>query len=143
MSHAAGMYVTELKGFEKLLEKATPFSLLLLNEGIRGTDFPSAVYATNALMQAAYSLGAATYLSTHLHEVADRIDQPDFKGARNIHPEVIPEGNKLTYTYQMKPGKGPSFGIEIAKARGLSPEDIAKKMDKRARKEGFEQYLRK
>jgi len=143
MSHASGMYVTELKRFEALLDKATPFSLLLLNEGIRGTDFSSAVYSTNVLMQAAYRLGAATYLSTHLHEVAARIEQPDFKGARNIHPEVRPDGSKLVYTYKMKPGPGPSLGVEIARERGLSPEDIAQRIDSRARKQGFEKYLRR
>jgi DNA mismatch repair protein MutS2 len=133
-----------LRRIKDILEVATPYSLVILDEPCGGTSYEEGCRQSLVLLDGFHQLGATTYFTTHMHPVATEIETKRFPAAKNLSVESRYDGKKLVYTYKMKEGaSGKSYGDEIAKEVGLVSESIEKMLSKRADREGYADIIRK
>ena len=139
-----GRYRNELRRIKDILEVATPYSLVILDEPCGGTSYEEGCRQSLVLLDGFHQLGATTYFTTHMHPVATEIETNRFPAAKNLSVESRYDGKKLVYTYKVKEGaSGKSYGEEIAKEVGLVSESIEKMLTKRADKEGYADIIRR
>lgn len=125
-----GSYLDELRRVKELFEGATPRSLLLVDEPIRGTSPEDAEEMSLRFIKGFIKLKAPTFLTTHYHSVARKVG--DWDGIKNLQTEVAVDGKKLRPTYKIILGEaGKSYGLEIAEKYGLSEEDIIRMIEKK------------
>jgi len=118
-----GSYLDELIRVKDLFQNATPRSLIIVDEPIRGSSPEDAKEMTLRFIKGFITLKAPTFLTTHLHDVASEVD--DWKGLKNLQTEMEVDGKELKPTYKIKSGKaGKSYGIEIADKFGLTEKEI-------------------
>jgi len=119
-----------LRRIKELLQKATPRSLLIVDEPIRGTSPEDAKEMSLRFIKAFTKLKAPTFFTTHLHDITREVE--GWKGIRNLQTEIELVGKEIKPTYRIVPGKaGKSYGIEIAEKFGLSEEDILRMIEKK------------
>jgi len=138
-----GRYKNELRRIRDVIEKATPCSLVILDEPCGGTSHEEGERQSLALLDGFHKLGCATYFTTHMHLLTREVDSGRYPAARNLSVECTYDGTDIRYTYKVRPGAfGKSFGEEIARELGLMPEDITETISRRAREKGFTEVLR-
>jgi len=114
-----------------MFQNATPRSLIIVDEPIRGSSPEDAKEMSLRFIKGFIKLKAPTFLTTHLHGVAREAD--GWKGVKNLQTEVEVDGKELKPTYKIKLGKaGKSYGIEIADKFGLTEEEIQRMLEKRS-----------
>ncbi len=139
-----GRYRNELRRIKDIIENATPYSLVILDEPCGGTSHEEGERQSLALLDGFHQLGSTTYFTTHMHLLTKEIDSGRYPAARNLSVECLYDVKEITYTYKVKSGAfGKSFGEEIAREFGLMPEDITATISKRAEEKGFSGILRK
>lgn len=138
-----GRYKNELRRIREIFERATPYSLVILDEPCGGTSHEEGERQSLALLDGFHRLSTATFFTTHMHRLAKEVDSGRFQAAKNLYVECTYESKRINYTYKVKEGSfGRSFGEEIAKELGLMPEDIEETVSKKARVEGYGEMLR-
>jgi len=138
-----GRYRNELRRIKEIFEKATPYSLVILDEPCGGTSYEEGQRQSLALLDGFHRLGPTTYFTTHMHLLTKEIDGGRYPAARNLSVECMYDGKEITYTYKVQTGAfGKSFGEEIARELGLMPDDIKETVLRRAEKEGYGDKLR-
>jgi len=138
-----GRYRNELRRIKEIFEKATPYSLVILDEPCGGTSYEEGQRQSLALLDGFHRLGSTTYFTTHMHLLTKEIDSGRYPAARNLSVECLYDGKEITYTYKVLTGAfGKSFGEEIARELGLMPDDIKETILGRAKKEGYGDKLR-
>ncbi|MEC9341088.1 MAG: hypothetical protein VX663_06375, partial [Pseudomonadota bacterium] len=138
-----GRYRNELRRIRQILERATPFSLVILDEPCGGTDHQEGQRQSLVLLRGFHTLGAATYFTTHMHEVAAAVEAGEFPGAANLRVECRREAGTLRYSYRILPGAaGRSYGEEIALEMGLVEQEVLGIIRARATEEGYQELLR-
>jgi len=138
-----GRYRNELRRIKEIFEKATPYSLVILDEPCGGTSYEEGQRQSLALLDGFHRLGSTTYFTTHMHLLTKEIDSGRYPAARNLSVECMYDGKEITYTYRVLTGAfGKSFGEEIARELGLMPDDIKETVLRRAAKEGYRDKLR-
>ena len=138
-----GRYRNELRRIKEIFEKATPYSLVILDEPCGGTSYEEGQRQSLALLDGFHRLGPTTYFTTHMHLLTKEIDSGRYPAARNLSVECMYDGKEITYTYKVQTGAfGKSFGEEIARELGLMPDDIKETVLRRAEKEGYGDKLR-
>ncbi len=138
-----GRYKNELRRMRKIFENATPFSLLLVDEPCGGTSYEEGQEQSMLFLKALHTLGCATYFTTHMHALTEKIENEEFPAAKNLQVEHLNENGKLIPTYKIKSGAaGKSYGNEIAQEMGLGIKDVFKIISNNAMKAGYEQLLR-
>lgn len=138
-----GRYRNELRRIKEIFEKATPYSLVILDEPCGGTSYEEGQRQSLALLDGFHRLGSTTYFTTHMHLLTKEIDSGRYPAARNLSVECMYDGKEITYTYKVLAGAfGKSFGEEIARELGLMPDDIKETVLRRAEKEGYGDKLR-
>ena len=139
-----GRYRNELRRMKEILEKATPYSLVILDEPCGGTSYEEGLRQSLALLDGFHRLGPAVYFTTHMHLVAKEVDSGRYPAAKNLSVECLDEGGKLTYTYRVKEGASDrSYGEEIAREVGLMPENIMETVSRGAEEKGYGSVLRR
>jgi DNA mismatch repair protein MutS len=139
-----GRYRNELMRVKEILEDATPYSLVILDEPCGGTSYEEGCRQSLVVLDGIHKLGPATYFTTHMHPVAEAVDQGRYPAARNLSVECRYDGKKIKYTYKVKAGaSGKSYGEEIARDIGLMPEKIEELVAKGAEKRGYAEIIRK
>ena len=120
-----GSFLDELMRMKEALENATSRSLIIIDEPIRGSSPEDSEEITLWLIKGLVELKAPIFLTTHLHSVANRVD--DLEGVRNLQTKIEVDGEEIRPTYKVIEGKsGKSYGVELAQKMGLSEEDILK-----------------
>ncbi len=138
-----GRYRNELRRIRQILERATPYSLVILDEPCGGTDHAEGQRQSLVLLRGFHTLGAATYFTTHMHDVATAVDQHHFPGAANLRVACERRDGGLHYSYRILAGAaGRSYGEEIAREMGLFEEEIQHIIATRASSEGYGELLR-
>ena len=138
-----GRYRNELRRIKEIFEKATPYSLVILDEPCGGTSYEEGQRQSLALLDGFHRLGSTTYFTTHMHLLTKEIDSGRYPAARNLSVECMYDGKEITYTYKVLTGAfGKSFGEEIARELGLMPDDIKETVFRRAEEEGYRDKLR-
>ncbi|HLG23778.1 MAG TPA: hypothetical protein VI564_02500 [Candidatus Nanoarchaeia archaeon] len=127
-----GTHDSSLKRLREIVENATYYSMLLLDEPTRGTSDKDGVRESLDFLYGANRLGSATYMTTHLHDLC-RSAERRFKSVNNLQTEIIRgKRRKLEPTYRIIEGAaGQSYGTVAAGNAGITKHSIRKSIDGR------------
>lgn len=143
ITRGEGRYRNELRRIRQILERATPYSLVILDEPCGGTDHAEGQRQSLVLLRGFHTLGATTYFTTHMHEVAAAVAEGAYPCAQNLQVECRRDQGGLVYSYRILPGAaGRSFGEEIAREMGLYDDEILGVVQANAARAGFTDLLR-
>lgn len=138
-----GRYRNELRRMKEIFDRATPYSLILLDEPCGGTSYEEGQKQSLVLLDGFHKLGSSTFFTTHIHPLTKEVDNGRYSGARNLQVECRDDGEKIEYTYRVISGSsGKSYGEEIAREIGLRSENILETLSKNAEKRGYKELLR-
>jgi len=116
---AEGRFGTELKRTRDIFFKATPRSLVILDELAEATTYEEKMEISYLILNGFSKIGSTTILVTHNHELANRFHQEG--RSQNLQVEFK---NKKP-TYRLVPGVAKESHAElIAEKVGFSAEDI-------------------
>lgn len=123
----------ECARLSEILDAVTPNSLVLLDESLSSTGAYEASYIAAELLAGLAQVGCRVLFSTHLHELAARVDEINARvtGGARIDTLVagIEEG-KRSFLIQRKKPDGKSYASDIADKYGLSFDAIVARMKK-------------
>jgi DNA mismatch repair protein MutS len=121
-------FMVEMNEAAKILNCATPKSLIILDEIGRGTstfDGLSIAWAMAEHIHDHPGLGAKTLFATHYHELADLSLERD--GVKNLNLAVKEWNGRLIFLRKVVPGGAlRSYGIEVARLAGMPESVIAR-----------------
>jgi len=116
---AEGRFGTELKRTKDVFLKATPKSLVVMDELAEATTYEEKMEISYAVLDGFSKIGSTTILVTHNHELAERLQ----KEGRSQNLQV--EFRKRRPTYRLLPGTAKKSHAElVAEKIGFSPKDI-------------------
>ncbi|MCY4381370.1 MAG: DNA mismatch repair protein MutS, partial [Proteobacteria bacterium] len=118
-------FMVEMNEAAEILNKATPSSLIVLDELGRGTSTEDGLaLAWSLLKEFAGAVNGWVLFATHYHELAHKASQiPEVK---LMQTEVISKQGKLHFSYKLAPGVcSHSFGLETARLAGIPPHVLA------------------
>ncbi|MCR5825505.1 MAG: DNA mismatch repair protein MutS, partial [Oscillospiraceae bacterium] len=121
-------FMVEMSEVAEILRRATPRSLLILDEIGRGTStFDGMSIARAVLEHCAKSrrLGAKTLFATHYHELTEL--ENSIPGVKNYNISIKKRGDELIFLRKIVPGGADrSYGIEVATLAGLPKEVVSR-----------------
>ncbi|MFC1723295.1 hypothetical protein ACFL0V_04095 [Nanoarchaeota archaeon] len=132
-----GRLKNELRRVMGIFDKATPYSIMLLDEPTGGTSPEEGVNTLAVILDGLHRLGAPTWLTTHLYELAGMVDNGRYSAGSNWHVEVLddPESGRKIRTYRVLPEAATSsYGSEIARQVGLTGEDLLVRIEERVQR---------
>lgn len=140
----AGRCLNEARRMKYILQNATSFSLIIVDEPtgatshIEGIDVSKKVWIENL-----YRLNPTIFYTTHMHELAEFYKNEC--GIKNRQVEIDLKNMKPNYTFRVKPGVGEkSYAMELLMSEGLGPQDMKNIIDRRIEKGKIDvKYLRK
>ena len=127
---AAGQstFMVEMQEVAEILRRATPRSLLILDEIGRGTSTYDGMAIARAVLEYAAdrrTLGAKTLFATHYHELTAL--EAELEGVKNFNISVKKRGDEMIFLRKIVPGGADrSYGVEVAKLAGLPPKVVAR-----------------
>jgi hypothetical protein len=135
----AGRFGEEAIRLGRFFEQVTRHSLVLLNESLSSTSFGESLYLAQDLVRILRRIGARVIYSTHLHELASRVDElndsvpGDSKIVSVVSSPVKAAGAEKDHTYklEMRPPLGQSYAREIAARYGISYEQLENVLSER------------
>ncbi len=124
----------EAKRISVIFEKASAYSLVLLNESFTSTSYTEGLYLAKCVIQAMRYLGLRAIYNTHIHELAEAVDE--------LNQAVDGESKIISMVSQMRNGKrsfiiepgkplGSSYAMDIAGKYGLDLRQLMKGIDKK------------
>jgi DNA mismatch repair protein MutS len=119
ISSGRSTYMVEMTEVKNILDNATKFSLVLLDEVGRGTSTSDGLSIAQAVSEYIYNnIGCKTLFATHYHELIALEEQ--LKGLRNYHMSVNKENGSLEFVRKLEVGGlSESYGIDVAELAGL------------------------
>jgi len=139
----AGRFGEEAIRLGKIFEQVTWESLVLLNESLSSTSFSESLYLAQDLVLILRRIGARAIYATHLHELANRVDElnASVPGDSKIVSVVASpvdtaaqsgaDGVRRSYKLEIRPPLGQSYAREIAKRYGISYEQLVSALAER------------
>ena len=114
-------FMIEMTETAKILNYATPKSLVIIDELGRGTSTSDGQSIAMATLEKLNQLKIKTLFSTHYHQLTE-IDLP---GVKNYHLDIIENHDgSINFVRKLKPGStDKSYGIHVAKLAGI-PDDV-------------------
>ena len=121
-------FMVEMAELARILAKATPRSLILLDEIGRGTGTADGISIARATLEYLHNkpaLAAKTLFATHYHQLT--ILEQELNRVINCSIQVSEKEGEVTFLYKIVPGGSDrSYGIHVAKLAGL-PEELVSK----------------
>ena len=121
LSAGQSTFMLEMSEVADILEKATPDSLIILDEIGRGTSTYDGMSIARAVIEYIHdkkNLGAKTLFATHYHELTELEDI--LPGVKNYNIAVKKHGDDITFLRKIiRGGADDSFGIQVAKLAGV------------------------
>ncbi|MDA3130537.1 DNA mismatch repair protein MutS [Aliibacillus thermotolerans] len=119
-------FMVEMLETKRALTKATPNSLLLLDEIGRGTSTYDGMSLAQAIIEYIHDYTRAkTLFSTHYHELTALEETLDT--LHNVHVKAVEEDGEIVFLHKVEEGKADrSYGIYVAKLAGL-PERVVER----------------
>jgi DNA mismatch repair protein MutS len=116
-------FMVEMTETANILNSATRFSLVLMDEVGRGTStFDGLSLAWAAARHIAQQIGAFTLFATHYFELTSLPDE--LPACRNVHLDATEHGRELVFLHSVKPGPASqSYGLHVAELAGV-PRDV-------------------
>jgi DNA mismatch repair ATPase MutS len=127
----------------KIFEQVTRRSLVLLNETLSSTSFSESLYLAQDIVRILRRVGARAIYSTHLHELANRVDElndsvPGDSAIVSVVSSAVETasqgaGDEIVRTYKVeaRPPLGQSYAREIAARHGISYQQLEKILSER------------
>ncbi|MFX1323363.1 MAG: DNA mismatch repair protein MutS, partial [Promethearchaeota archaeon] len=114
-------FMIEMTETAKILNYATPRSLIIIDELGRGTSTSDGQSIAMATLEKLNQLKIKTLFSTHYHQLTEI----DFPGIKNFHLDIIEnDDGTINFVRKLKPGStDKSYGIHVAKLAGI-PDDV-------------------
>lgn len=139
----AGRFGEEAIRLGEIFGQVTRHSLVLLNESLSSTSFSESLYLAQDLVRILRRVGARAVYSTHLHELAERVDElnDSVPGDSRIVSVVSSpvetdsqtagaEGTR-SYRLEVRPPLGQSYAREIASQYGISYQQLEDVLSRR------------
>ena len=116
-------FMVEMADIQVMTEKATPRSLIIIDELGRGTSTSEGMAIAQAVIEYVHdTIACKALVSTHFHELAHL--EESLAGLRNYSMAVQESGDKVNFLRKLVPGAADSsYGIYCARLAGL-PEGI-------------------
>ncbi|MDX1797029.1 MAG: DNA mismatch repair protein MutS, partial [Candidatus Lokiarchaeia archaeon] len=114
-------FMIEMTETAKILNYATPRSLIIIDELGRGTSTSDGQSIAMATLEKLHDLGVKTLFSTHYHQLTEI----NLQGVKNYHLDIIEnEDGSINFVRTLKQGStDKSYGIHVAKLAGI-PDDV-------------------
>jgi len=131
----------EAAGLAAIFRRATPRSLILLNEVLAGTSTVEGLALAIDVVRGLRLLGARAIYVTHLHELAQRVDEinagtpgPGLVGS--LVADAAPDGgdraaHRRTFSIHPGPPRGVSYASDIAEQHGISYPQLVRLLRER------------
>lgn len=134
-----GRFGEEAARLGEIFQKATPYSLVLLNESLTSTNLTESLHLAEDVVRGLRLLGARAIFNTHLHELARNAEHlnTEVAGAAKVVSLVAEvttdRAGDIQPTYQVRPGlpQGISYARRIAAQHGISFEKISETLKRR------------
>ncbi len=112
-------FMVEMKDIQVMTDKATPRSLVIIDELGRGTSTGEGMAIAQAVIEYMHDrIGCKTLVSTHFHELAHL--EHSLRGLRNFCMAVKESGGTVTFLRKLTQGAADtSYGIYCAQIAGL------------------------
>jgi len=122
LTRGRSTFMVEMTEVARILEKATPQSLILIDEIGRGTSTYDGLSLAWSLLEHIHTqVRAKTLFATHFHEVTAL--EKTMPQIRNANVLVEKWKNEIVFLHKLGPGIcSQSYGIEVAKLAGLPPK---------------------
>lgn len=119
-------FMVEMADIQIMTEKATPRSLIIIDELGRGTSTSEGMAIAQAVIEYVHDrIGCKALVSTHFHELA-HLEQ-SLRGLCNYSMAVQESGDKVHFLRKLIPGAADtSYGIYCARLAGLPDEIIGR-----------------
>lgn len=119
LSEGLSTFMVEMTETAQMLKKATPKSLLILDEIGRGTSTFDGMSLAQAILEHLLSdLKAMTFFATHYHELTS-LSQV-YPQLKNAHMSVTDKNGEIRFLHTLTHGPAmKSYGIQVAKLAGL------------------------
>lgn len=116
-------FMVEMLETRYALSKATPNSLILLDEIGRGTSTYDGIALAQSIIEYIHrEIHAKTLFSTHYHELTKLGDE--LEQLQNVHVGAIEEDGSIVFLHKVMEGAADeSYGIHVAKLAGL-PDNV-------------------
>ncbi|MFB4162746.1 DNA mismatch repair protein MutS [Alteribacillus sp. JSM 102045] len=116
-------FMVEMLETKHALSKATPDSLILLDEIGRGTSTYDGMALAQSIVEYIHDhVGAKTLFSTHYHELTTL--EETMPKLQNVHVRAVEEAGEIVFLHKVEEGKADrSYGIYVAKLAEL-PQDV-------------------
>lgn len=136
----------ESQRLNEIFQRATQYSLILLNESLSSTSPGECLYLAQEIVIGLKLLGARTVFATHLHELAANLEIINSQmpgnskvismvagvGSKDALPAETGGFNHRTFKITPAPPQGMSYARDIAARYGISREKLISVMRERA-----------
>ena len=135
LARGQSTFMVEMTETARILNLATPRSLVILDEIGRGTSTYDGVSLAWAVVEHLHDrIGCRTLFATHYHELTDLARS--LSGVRNLNVAVREWDEQLVFLHKIVPGPADkSYGIHVARLAGVPREVNARAMEILARLE--------
>ena len=112
-------FMVEMTETARILNQATPHSLVILDEVGRGTSTYDGLSLAWAIVEYIHDrIGCRTLFATHYHELTELSET--LEGIRNLNVAVKEERGDVVFLHKIVPGSADkSYGIHVAKLAGV------------------------
>jgi DNA mismatch repair protein MutS len=119
-------FMVEMTETARILNQATPRSLVILDEIGRGTSTYDGLSLAWAIVEHIHDrIGCRTLFATHYHELTDLSEM--LEGVQNLNVAVKEERGDVVFLHKIVPGAADkSYGIYVAKLAGV-PQSVVKR----------------
>ena len=119
LSRGQSTFMVEMTETARILNTATPRSLVILDEIGRGTSTYDGLSLAWSIVEHIHNtIGCRTLFATHYHELTDLEDQ--LAGVRNYNVAVKEWDDQVVFLHQIVPGAADkSYGIHVAQLAGV------------------------
>lgn len=135
IARGEGMFLDELNRIKELFSEADETSLIIIDEPVRGSSFEDSEEITLRCIEGLIALKAPTFLTTHLHTVAEKTEK--WKKTINLKTEISKKSIEIdfkAFTFKIVPGREKSYGINTADKLGLTKEGILKLINQKSKR---------
>jgi DNA mismatch repair protein MutS len=122
LSRGRSTFMVEMTETARILNTATPRSLVILDEIGRGTSTYDGVSLAWAIIEHLHDrIGCRTLFATHYHELTDL--ESSLPGIKNLNVAVKEWEENIAFLHKIVDGAADkSYGIHVARLAGIPPE---------------------
>jgi DNA mismatch repair protein MutS len=129
LSRGQSTFMVEMTETARILNTATPRSLVILDEIGRGTSTYDGISLAWAVVEFLHDhVGCRTLFATHYHELTDL--EKSLSGIKNLNVAVREWQDEVVFLHKIVPGAADkSYGIHVARLAGVPREVIDRSKD--------------